>query len=115
MYDRLGDFLSEALDSGKIPESKSNENLKIENPQSFTSSEKMIFSLQTQTDINLFKTIGIELPCSFSEAKKAYKKKLNYYHPDKWEKNDVLKGIAKKKTEQIIDAWKKIESEYKPQ
>lgn len=42
---------------------------------------------------------------SRDEITKAYKKKLMYFHPDRYATNPVLEKVATKKTEQIIEAY----------
>lgn len=45
---------------------------------------------------------------SRDEITRAYKKKLMYFHPDRYASNPVLEKVATKKTEQIIEAYKLI-------
>ncbi len=49
----------------------------------------------------------LELEQNFSEdeIKKAYKQKLKYYHPDRYEGNAVLQKVASDKTQQIVNAY----------
>lgn len=42
---------------------------------------------------------------SRDEITRAYKKKLMYFHPDRYASNPVLEKVATKKTEQIIEAY----------
>lgn len=52
--------------------------------------------------------LDINEGASRDEITRAYKKKLMYFHPDRYASNPVLEKVATKKTEQIIEAYKLI-------
>ena len=56
--------------------------------------------------------IGISENASFDEAKKIYREKLMYYHPDRRADNPVLQKVAKEKTAQLLENWTIIENWY---
>lgn len=123
MYDKLGELLSEALDSG---------NFFYENPYSAQNTqqksyekEKIIDSVQEEkknphenkillknagTEIQkAAKIIGITDEMSLEDAKKQFRKKLMRFHPDKNADNETMRKITKEKTEQILSNWKILE------
>lgn len=65
--------------------------------------ENQFLSLSDKEKFAL-KVLSLELPFDSESLKQAYKEKLKYYHPDHWNKNDVLRNIAHKKTQEIINA-----------
>lgn len=65
--------------------------------------ENQFLSLSDKEKFAL-KVLSLELPFDNESLKQAYKEKLKYYHPDHWNKNDVLRNIAHKKTQEIINA-----------
>lgn len=165
MYDKLGDLLSETLDSGIVysepePEPKQEtesppqreqkaqpeENIqgnagesdsrkeqaayakseprkrrkKIRIDPSFFTTKKQvknyeIFKFQKipENVVQAFTFFKIPDSSSHDESKKAYREKLMYFHPDKWNDNPVLQKIAKEKTEQIIYFWRILDEWFK--
>ena len=59
--------------------------------------------------------LDLELPFDKEKLNSAYKEKLKYYHPDFWSKNEVLAMVAHKKTQEIINANKVLNSYLKKQ
>ena len=135
MYDRLGDLISQALEEGKIPEYRKKNNQeedferkdcdKEENdegekaPDLNQKHKKTVkhekVRIIPQNVKNAMNIIGIPEESSFSQAKKIYREKISYFHPDKWSKDDanpVLLKIAREKTEKILESWKEIESYF---
>ena len=123
MYDKLGELLSEALESG---------NFFYENPYSAQNTqqksyekEKIIDSVQEEkknphenkillknagTEIQkAAEIIGITDEMSLEDAKKQFRKKLMRFHPDKNADNETMRKITKEKTEQINSNWKILE------
>lgn len=49
--------------------------------------------------------LGVSFNSTKSEIRKAYKEKLKYFHPDKYENNPALKQVATNKTRYIVDAY----------
>lgn len=52
--------------------------------------------------------LGVNSSASKEEVKKAYKEKLQYYHPDKHAGNPILEKIAGDKTRQVVEAYELI-------
>lgn len=53
-----------------------------------------------------FRFLGITVSASLEDAKKVYKEKLMYYHPDRNNKSEVMKKVATQKTKQVIDSYR---------
>ena len=49
--------------------------------------------------------LDITASANQDDVKKAYKEKLKYFHPDKYDKNPVLKKVATNKTRMIVEAY----------
>lgn len=125
MFDKLGDLLSEALEKGELPKSgETSQNERIENTFSdfnFIQKEAEKASpppaQKTKKRIPAgikaaFDFIGISEEADFDSAKRIYREKLMYYHPDRRNDNPVLQKVAKEKTAQLLKEWKLIESWY---
>ena len=116
MFDKLGDLLSEALEKGELP--KANE----DSPDFFQQQEESPkeeekASQETKRDIpaivkSALDFIGISEEADFDSAKKIYREKLMYYHPDRRNSNPVLQKVAKEKTERLLREWKILEKWY---
>lgn len=52
--------------------------------------------------------LGVTSSASKEEVKKAYKEKLQYYHPDKHAGNPILEKVAGDKTRQVVEAYEMI-------
>ena len=118
MYDKLGALLSEALRTGEIPKSsedsqkvdffyvpedKKSEDLSPPPPKKKTIPKKVREALAF---------IGISENANFDEAKKIYREKLMYYHPDRRADNPVLQKVAKEKTARLLKEWEAAEEWY---
>lgn len=124
MYDKLGELLSEALESGNFfyetPYSAQN------TQQKSYEKEKIIDSVVQEEKKNPHKNkillknagteiqkaaeiIGITDEMSLEDAKKQFRKKLMRFHPDKNADNETMRKITKEKTEQILSNWKILE------
>ena len=132
MYDKLGRLLSEALENGELPllrESKSNdakesfscqeslssEHEKSHSPKKKTGSEakKSIVIPQIPERVkSALSFISIPEEANYEEAKKLYREKLMYYHPDRRNDNPVLQKVAKEKTERLLKEWEILERWY---
>ncbi|WP_147612620.1 J domain-containing protein [Treponema pectinovorum] len=115
MYDKLGDLLNDALESGNFfnssPAKKLDTTQKDTENSSIKKNKKLIkfASLEVQ---NACSILGINDEMSYSDAKKIYYKKLKRFHPDKNADNFVMNKITKEKTDSILKAWKVIEDWY---
>lgn len=127
MYDRLGDLLSETLEAGevkfikveakKVEEETQRLNFEgkgKERPKKNSSKAKpkahnvFIYKTITPELERAYRLLDISFQSSLEEIKKSYKEKLKYYHPDRYEDNEVLKKVATDKTRQIVAAYKMI-------
>ncbi|MCR4822282.1 MAG: hypothetical protein K5873_05370 [Treponema sp.] len=123
MFDRLGDLLSQALEKGELPESgDASRDEKAEDVFSDFSFSKESNSPppppkkvppENVKEAMIF--IGIEEDSCLSEAKKIYREKLMYYHPDRRKDNPVLQKVAKEKTARLLRDWELIEKWYESQ
>lgn len=117
MYDRLGDMLSDALDSGIFFAEKHKSGKETqENVEKKRQSEEKSTAKTARKDMpSAVKTalalLGLDENATIDEAKKAYHEKLKYYHPDRHGTNPVLQKVARDKTRQVIEAWNVINAE----
>lgn len=123
MYDKLGELLSEALDSGNFfyenhysaqnTQQKSYEKEKIIDPvqeEKKNPHKNKILLKNAGTEIQkAAEIIGITDEMSLEDAKKQFRKKLMRFHPDKNADNETMRKITKEKTEQILSNWKILE------
>ena len=141
MYDRLGDMLSDALESGnffaeeKNPKEKTQEEKsrkegetsqspdrekradqshdREENAGQTKKNEKISGRRQKKlspAEQSALKTLGLDENASLEEAKKAYREKLKYYHPDRHGDNPVLQKVAREKTRLVLESWEILSS-----
>lgn len=127
MYDKLGDLLNAALDSGFIlgekkrgfspsneETSEKSEKAKEEIFQNEENRKKQNADVPIPENVkNAFSKIQIPEESDFESAKKIYREKLKFYHPDRRNDNPVLQKVAKEKTEQLLSNWKIIENYFK--
>ncbi len=135
MYDKLGELLSEALESGnffartqeKQPENKTEENKDIfdtKNVNFFLHNSKTNRNSAAQQNQKTIKYaslklqkactfIGITEGMSYEEAKRIFRKKLLRFHPDMNADNEVMRKITKQKTLELLNAWNLIEEWYR--
>ena len=116
MYDRLGALLSEALETGELP--KTNEDSPspsdfFESPAQEKPDYQVIKNFIPEQVKSALAFIQIPENASYEEAKKIYREKLMYCHPDRRADNPVLQKVAKEKTEKVLKAWQIIENWYK--
>jgi DnaJ-domain-containing protein 1 len=139
MYDKLGDLLSSALESGEIPRKKdsaasASAAAEEEIPPSvhngtrtkitrILSGEKklrkgeIIHSYNTAAVFpdyvaRSYAVLEIETDASEDEIRNAYRAKLKIFHPDMNSSNETIQKIAKQKTSEIIKAYE-ILTEWK--
>ena len=143
MYDKLGDLLSEQLDSGVLFSAAQAENVspraeepsggsaraehsrrpqKIRIDLSAFGAEKrtrtgeiLRFPQIPESVMRAFDFLKIPGGATYEEAKRAYRESLMHFHPDKWSGNFVLQKMAKEKTEMILSSWRVIEDWFKKQ
>ena len=80
-----------------------------------SSSSKKIYTAPPELLENVRKAFAfIKIPenAEFDEAKKIYREKLMYYHPDRRNDNPVLQKVAKEKTARLLKEWEIIEDWY---
>ena len=112
-YDKLGNLLKGAIDSGDLDnERKIRQNSKAvypseENPE--TAAEKNVFPDEV---LPFLRILGFEnTSCSSETVKNSYRKLLKKYHPDNIPDYPAMQKTASKKTQEIVEAYKKL-SEY---
>lgn len=119
MYDKLGELLSGALDSGFIPQKEEKKSAKEEEPktqeQNQNHKEEQVKRKIPENVKSALAQIKIPENASFEDAKKIYREKLKLYHPDTKNDNPVLQKVAKEKTENLLSSWKIIEEYFKSQ
>lgn len=100
MYDKLGDLLSEVLDSGNVPQDEK---------QNLHSEEHSLVEhipVPPEEVKNALKTLGLSSDFTYEEARQKYREKLKTFHPDKNKSNKLIQKIAREKTTLFISAWK---------
>lgn len=112
-YDKLGNLLKDAIDSGDLDnERKIRQNSKAVYPSeenSETAAEKNVFPDEV---LPFLRILGFEnTSCSSETVKKSYRKLLKKYHPDNIPDYPAMQKTASKKTQEIVEAYKKL-SEY---
>jgi len=141
MYDRLGDMLSDALESGNFFAEEKNQKEKTQEEKSRKEGEtsqspdreksadqshdREKSAGQTKktektsgrrpkklspAEQSALKTLGLDENASLEEAKKAYREKLKYYHPDRHGDNPVLQKVAREKTRLVLESWEILSS-----
>ena len=120
MYDKLGDLLHAALDSGFILREKKHnfsanqkENSKENSKETFDENHKKEKSDIPENVKTAFSKLQIPKESDFKSAKKIFREKLKFYHPDRRNDNPVLQKVAKEKTEQLLICWEIIETYFK--
>ena len=116
MYDKLGDLLSAALDSGFILGEKKHglsSNQKENSKEIFEANLKKKKSDIPENVKTAFSKLQIPEESDLKSAKKIFREKLKFYHPDKRNDNPILQKVAKEKTEQLLICWEIIETYFK--
>jgi preprotein translocase subunit Sec63 len=128
MYDKLGDLLSNALESGEMALKKDPGSQKKEDRSSVVSGTKKIKAARIlsakkiirkgeiihaeQTAVfpdyilNSYKVLGIKTDATEDKIKNAYHEKLKMFHPDSNSSNETIQKIARQKTTELIEAYK---------
>ena len=100
MYDRLGDFLKDALDSGEIPQYEADyfsfEN-KVEEHDEQKKNSSIFFKLECTPEN------------SFEEIKKIYHQKLKQLHPDT---SNVKKSENTEEMIELMNAYEILKALY---
>ncbi|KAL1359531.1 uncharacterized protein LOC107484217 isoform X2 [Arachis duranensis] len=60
-----------------------------------------------------YRILGVSSDSSFQEIKRAYRKLAMQWHPDRWTKNPSLLGEAKRKFQQIQEAYSVLSDQKK--
>ena len=116
MYDRLGDMLSDALESGDFfssPHVEANETDATGETDAPAETESSVEEKPRQKPFSAAEkkaasVLGLGEAASLEEVKKAYREKLKYFHPDRHGDNPVLQKVAREKTRQVIEAWETL-------
>lgn len=115
MYDRLGDFLKDALDSGEIPQYEGNyfsfEN-KAEKNEIQKEDSSIFFKLKrnpTPKEERAFSKLECTPEISFEEVKKIYHQKLKQLHPDT---SDVKKSENTEEMIELMNAYEILKVLY---
>lgn len=116
MYDRLGDFLKDALDSGKIPQNEANyfsfETQKVEKQEEQKKNSSIFFKLKRNPNPKEERAF-FKLECrpenSFEEIKKIYHQKLKQLHPDT---SNVKKSENTEEMIELINAYEILKALY---
>ncbi len=87
-------------------ESEKTEQAKVKHQKPKISKHYYIYKTITPEVSNAYRLLDLRTTDSLDDVKKAYKEKLKYFHPDRYEDNAVLKKIATDKTQQIVEAYK---------
>ena len=69
---------------------------------------KIFYKKITPQIEHAYSVLDIPADSGADEIKKAYKDKLKYFHPDRYEENLTLQKIATNKTREIVEAYKLI-------
>lgn len=117
MFDKLGDLLSAALEAGELPKSQIQEENSVEESPVSPSikvdeepkAKKIIIPPRIMAALTYF---SISPESNYSTAKKIYRDKLMYYHPDRRNDNPTLQKVAKEKTAKLLEEWKILEEWY---
>jgi DnaJ-domain-containing protein 1 len=135
MYDRLGDLLSSALESGEIPR-KTDPEISVPAPERKkpdssvkerrkTTGTRIIFGKKDirkgevihayQSTVSLpdyvarsYAVLGIKENATEEQIRNAYRSKLKIFHPDSNAGNGTIQKIALQKTSEIIEAYKTV-------
>lgn len=128
-YDKLGEMLKNAIESGKFPESEKNkkQNQQTTEKESLNQNERRekfenekksfyrnnnkkskITDTNVQKIIHLYKIFNLNYGCSKEELKDSYRKLLKKYHPDNFEGFPETQKMAERKTQELISAFNKL-------
>ncbi len=137
-YDKLGEMLKDAIESGSFPESskknsdsknqkeksKTEEKVKSENqnkPKNTNNDEKKegakgknnhikykILDTDIQKSMHLYKIFNLSYGCTKEELKDSYRNLLKKYHPDNFEGFPETQKMAERKTRELISAFNKL-------
>ena len=99
MFDRLGELLHDALESGQIPQQKKR-NCGTQVPQKI---KEMPQNVRDAFDI-----LGMEYSAAYIECRIQYHERLKMFHPDGNSSNSTVQKVASAKTTELIAAWKTI-------
>ncbi len=114
-YDKLGDLLSEVLETGDIPPSSPKASAKKAATQDEGRAEaaQKPQTIISEREKQAFKNLSIPEDTDEAAARSIYRKKLQRFHPDKLGDNAILQTVARKKTAQFIESWAILEQYYK--
>ena len=67
-----------------------------------------------EEQMRALRLLGLTPTATVDDVKRAYKEKLKYFHPDKYDNNEVLKTVATKKTRMIVEAYELLCKHFAP-
>lgn len=67
--------------------------------------KRVIYKHITPEISKAFRLLDITPSANLEDLKKAYKEKIKYYHPDKFQNNPVMEKVATDKTRQVVEAY----------
>lgn len=124
MYDRMGDLLSDFLETGTLPSERDSVDTTADAPVGVscaaaedTAQSERVCSMPTFL-IQDFARLGFSPDAGvppYSECRSAYKKKLLHSHPDLRNMNPVLQKAAAAVTQELLASWKRISAWYAKQ
>ena len=112
MYDRLGDILSKAIESGSFSLNKPNSPSSKKTPDSAESLQKTSPNENNplKKEINLSSAPNHVKTVSLEKAKSIFRNELKENHPDKNLHKNISAEIPAEKTSLIIESWKILEN-----
>ena len=117
MFDKLGDLLNEALESGEIPQYTQKAGTpEMDNDVSASATgavDRLLShpsSPMTKQERAAFQLLGISAEANRSEARRRYHEQLQRFHPDKQGEDDAQQEAARRQTIQLMQAWEAVDA-----
>lgn len=110
-YDKLGEMLKEAINTGSFPEAEKKQKNFSESKEKNKKRDNSVKNISTnvQKYIHIYKYFNLNPEnCSEAELKEAYHSMLKKYHPDNFSYFPETRKMADLKTKEIIRNYKKL-------